>query len=93
MKPPKADSGTLPLIPYVVQGNIDDSALTVIAATAKEAFAKAIEWHVAERLTNVSIYDGTKVYSIDAFSVAMALLEIAKPVEATAKPGLKAKEK
>jgi hypothetical protein len=80
-------------MPFLVQGSIDDQTLAVTTATAQEAFAKAIEWHVAERLTNVSIYDGTKVYSIDAFSVAMALLEIAKPVEATAKPGLKAKEK
>jgi hypothetical protein len=80
-------------MPFLVQGSIDDQTLAVTTATAQEAFAKAIEWHVAERFTNVSIYDGTKVYSIDAFSVAMALLEIAKPVEATAEPGLKAKEK
>jgi len=80
-------------MPYLVQGSIDDYTLAVTAATAQEAFAKAIEWQVAQKFTDVSIYDGTKVYSIDAFSVAMALLEIAKTVEATAEPGLKAKEK
>ena len=69
-------------MPFLVQGCIDDHTLAVTTATAQEAFAKAIEWHVAERFTNVSIYDGTKVYSIDAFSVAMALLEIAKTVNA-----------
>jgi hypothetical protein len=79
-------------MPFLVQGCIDDHTLAVTTATAQEAFAKAIEWHVAERFTNVSIYDGTKVYSIDAFSVAMALLEIANTVEATADLGLKAKK-
>jgi hypothetical protein len=81
-------------MPFLVQATIDDHTVAVTTATAKEAFAHAIEWHVVERFTDVSIYDdGTKVYSIDAFSVAMALLEIAKTVEATAEPGLKAKEK
>ena len=80
-------------MPFLVQGSIDDHMLAVTTATAQEAFAKAIEWHVVERITDVSIYDGTKVYSIDAFSLAMALLEIAKTVDATAEPALKAKEK
>ena len=71
-------------MPFLVQGCIDDQTLAVTTATAKEAFAKAIEWQVVQRFTDGSIYDGIKVYSIDAFSVAMALLEIAKTVEATA---------
>ena len=71
-------------MPFLVQGSIDDHTLAVTTATAKEAFAKAIEWHVVDRFTDVSIYDGIKVYSIDAFSLAMALLEIAKTVEAAA---------
>jgi hypothetical protein len=54
-------------MPFLVQGSIDDHTLAVTTATAQEAFAKAIEWHVVERITDVSIYDGTKVYSIDAF--------------------------
>jgi hypothetical protein len=61
-----------------------DHPLTVTKETATEAFAKAVEWHVVERFANVSISDGTKTYSIDAFAVAMALLEIAKTTEATA---------
>jgi hypothetical protein len=54
----------------------------VTTATAKEAFAKAIEWSIAERGTDVSIYDGSRSYSIDEFASAMALLEIAKTVNA-----------
>jgi len=80
-------------MPFLVQGCIDDHTLAVTTETAKEAFAKAIDWHVVQKFTGVSITDATKTYSIDAFSVAMALLEIAKTVEATAEPGLKAKEK
>ena len=57
-------------MPFLVQGSIDDHTLAVTTATAKEAFAKAIEWHVVDRFTDVSIYDGIKVYSIDAFSLA-----------------------
>jgi hypothetical protein len=34
-------------MPYLVQGRIDDHRLAVTTGTAKEAFAKAIEWHVA----------------------------------------------
>jgi len=64
-------------MPYLVQGCIDDRTLAVIAATAKEAFAKAIEWHVVEGLTDVSIYDGTTSYSVDEFASAMAVQEIA----------------
>ena len=64
-------------MPYTVQGSIDDSALAVITETAKEAFAKAIEWHVAEGYADVSIHDGSKSYSIHEFALAMALQEIA----------------
>ena len=74
-------------MPYLVQGSIDDHTLAVTTATAKEAFAKAVEWQVAQGFTDISIYDGVTNYSIDAFSVAMALLEIAKTVEATAERG------
>jgi hypothetical protein len=68
-----------------------DHPLTVTKETAAEAFAKAVEWHVVERFTNVSISDGTKTYSIDAFALAMALLEIAKTTEATTELDLNAK--
>jgi len=71
-------------MPFLVQGCIDDHKLAVTTATAKEAFAKAIEWHVTERFADVSIYDGVKIYSIEEFSSVMALQEIANTVEAAA---------
>jgi hypothetical protein len=78
-------------MPFLVQATIDDHTLAVTTATAKEAFAKAVEWHVTGRFTDVSISDSTKTYPIEAFSLAMALLEIAKTVNATAELELKAK--
>jgi hypothetical protein len=71
-------------MPFLVQGCIDDHKLAVTAATAKEAFAKAVEWRVTERFADVSIYDGAKIYSIEEFSSVMALQEIANTVEAAA---------
>ena len=71
-------------MPYLVQGCIDDRTLAVTADTAKDAFAKAIEWHVAEGLSSVSIYDGAVIYSIDEFASAIALQAIANTVEAAA---------
>ena len=47
-------------MPFLVQGCIDDQTLVVTTATAKEAFAKAIEWQVVQRFTDVSNYDGIK---------------------------------
>ena len=67
-------------MPFSVQACLDDHTLAVPAATAKEAFAKAIEWHESGRFTSVSINDSTKSYSTDAFALAMALLDIAKTV-------------
>jgi hypothetical protein len=52
---------------FVVQAHTDDNTLTVTTATAKEAFAKAVEWHVTGRFTHVSITDNIKTYSLDAF--------------------------
>ena len=71
-------------MPYLVQGCIDDHTLAVTADTAKEAFAKAIEWHVVEKFSGVSIYDSARMYSIDEFASVMALQEIANTVEAAA---------
>jgi hypothetical protein len=67
-------------MPFLVQACLDDHALAVATATAREAYAKAIEWHKIGRFTFISITDSTKTYSIDAFALAMALLEIAKTV-------------
>ena len=71
-------------MPFSVKAYHSDHPLTVTKETAKEAFAKAVEWHVTGRFTHVSITDNIKTYSLDAFSLAMVLLEIAKTVEAAA---------
>ena len=69
-------------LPFSVTGYRADHPLTVAAETAKEAFAKAVEWHVVKGFTNISISDGIKSYSINAFASVMALQEIANTVEA-----------
>jgi len=51
------------------------------AETAKDAFAKAIEWRIVGRLADVSISDGTRCYSIVEFSSVMALAEIANTIK------------
>ena len=72
-------------MPFSVQAYIDDQRLSVTTETAKDAFAKAIEWQVAERLSNVTISDGNKSYTVSEFSSAMALRQIADTVEAESK--------
>jgi hypothetical protein len=79
-------------MPFVVKAFFDDHTLTVTTETAKDAFAKAVEWHVAERLTDVSISDGIKSYTIAEFSSVMALIEIANTVRAATELGPKAKK-
>jgi hypothetical protein len=71
-------------MPFVVQAHTDNHTIKVTTVTAKEAFAKTIKWHVSGRFTNISIYDDIKTYSPDAFSLAMALLDIGKTLEASA---------
>jgi hypothetical protein len=71
-------------MPFSVKAYYADQPLTVTAETAKDAFAKAVEWHVVGRFSNVSISAGIKSYSIDGFASAMALQEIANTVEAAA---------
>ena len=76
-------------MPFSVQAYTDDHRLSVTTETAKEAFAKAVEWHVAKRLSNVTISDGTKSYTVAEFSSVTALQQIADTVEADAALGLK----
>jgi hypothetical protein len=76
------DSSTLCAMPFSVQAYIDDHRLSVTTETAKDAFAKAVEWHIAERLSNVTISDGNKSYTGSEFSSVMALQQIADTVEA-----------
>lgn len=74
-------------MPYLVQGRLDDITLTATTETPKEAFAKAIEWKVAQRFADISIRHGNNTYSIDEFASVMALLEIeALPVGRKAMP-------
>ena len=63
---------------FLVQGFLDDHTLSVTVPTARDAFAKAIEWHDGGRFSNVTISHGSVTYSIVAFALAMARLEIAK---------------
>jgi len=70
-------------MPFLVQGCIDDHTLAVTTATAKEAFAKAVGWHVVESFTDVTISDGIKTSLIAEFSSRMALLGIANTTETT----------
>ena len=59
-------------MPFSVKAYFFDHPLTVMTKeTAKEAFAKAIEWHVVDRLTNISISDGRRSYSIAEFASVM----------------------
>jgi hypothetical protein len=66
-------------MPFSVKAYADDHVLTHTAETAKEAFAKAVEWHVAGRLADVSINDGIKTYSIAEFSSLIAGLDNSAP--------------
>lgn len=68
-------------MPSSVRGYYADRPLMVTKETARGAFAKAVEWHVVERFTDVTISDGKKSYSMDEFSLAMAHQEIANTVE------------
>jgi hypothetical protein len=79
-------------MPFSVKGYYADRPRMVTKETARRAFAKAVEWHVVERFTDVTISDGKKSYSIDEFSLAMALQAIANTVEIAAELGLKAKK-
>jgi hypothetical protein len=62
---------------FHVHAMTDDYLLKVAARTARDVFAKAIEWHVVGRLTNISISDGSRRYSIAEFALVMALAEMA----------------
>lgn len=68
-------------MPLLVQANLDDHTLSVTTETAKEAFAKAIEWHVVHKMTGITITDAVRNYSLAEFSSMMALKLIAETVE------------
>ncbi|MBR1193825.1 hypothetical protein JQ634_30725 [Bradyrhizobium sp. AUGA SZCCT0240] len=59
-------------MPFSVSAYVDDHLVSVTTETAKDAFAKAVEWHVLSKLADVSISDGVNRYSIDEFSSILA---------------------
>jgi hypothetical protein len=67
---------------FEVLGWVHDRLLTANAATAEEAFATAVEWHVANSAKGVSISDGSRRLTVAEFSWAMASQAIAN----TARP-------
>ncbi len=68
-------------MPFEIMGSIDDCILTAHAETAKEAFAKAVEWQVANGVRGVSITDGGRRFTVAEFSWKMASAEIAETVK------------
>lgn len=62
---------------FEVLGWAHDRLLTANAETAEEAFATAVEWHVANSAQGVSISDGSRRLTIAEFSWAMASQKIA----------------
>ena len=67
-------------MPFLVKGRRDDHFFTATLATAKEAFERAVEWQVVGRVTDISINDGDIPFSINEFSLVMALAEIENTV-------------
>ena len=58
-------------MPYSLSANAGDYPLSMNAATAKEAFAKAVEWQVVGGLTDILISDGVNCYTIAEFAAAL----------------------
>ena len=63
-------------MPFTVKATIDGHIISAPVETAKDAFAKAIDWQIAKQVDDVAISDGSNNYSIAEFSGAMALSEI-----------------
>lgn len=57
---------------FEVFGWVQDRLLTANAATAEEAFATAVEWHVINSAKGVSISDGSRRLTVAEFSWAIA---------------------
>lgn len=68
-------------MPFTVRGFYNNNPLALTSATANEVFAKAIEWQIVERYSNISISDGKNSYTIAEFSLAMALSEISSTLD------------
>ena len=68
-------------MPFTVRGFYNNNPMTLTVETAKEAFAKAIEWHVVQKFSDISIGDDRKSYTIAEFSLTMALSEISSTLD------------
>ena len=44
-------------MPFSVKAYFFDHPLTVTQETAKDAFAKAVEWHVVDKFADITISD------------------------------------
>ena len=55
-------------MPFLLKAYHDDHILTAQTETAQQAFAKAVEWKVLFKFTDISISAGIKSYSIVEFS-------------------------
>jgi hypothetical protein len=65
---------------FEVRGWVEDCRLTAKTKTAKEAFAKAVEWQVAHGIRGLSISDGYRRFTVAEFSWTMASAEITETV-------------
>ena len=70
---------------FSIHAYVDGHDVSAGAETAKDAFAKAIEWRIVGGLADVLISDGTRSYSIVEFSSVMALAEIANTIKSDIK--------
>ncbi len=61
---------------YEVQGWVLGRLVTTEAETAKEAFAKAVEWQVVNCASGVTISDDRSSFTVAEFSWTMASQEI-----------------
>ena len=62
---------------FSVQATVDGHIILAPANTAKDAFAKAVDWQVSKGFVDITISHGRENYSIAQFSEKMALAEIA----------------
>jgi len=72
-------------MPFEVKGRVYGRLLKANADTAKEVFAIAVEWQVANCAWDLSISDGSRSFTVAEFAWAMASHEIAATVRKNAK--------
>ena len=67
---------------FEVRGWVFGRLTTADAESAKEAFAKAVEWQVVHCAWGVTISDGRRRFTVAEFSWTMASQEIADTMRA-----------